>query len=138
MVARGVAMGKQRFSSLRFVALLVRRRGLDAEKSQNGFALRDLTVRAQTVVIRRQWRLAPMFDDDNAIFGEQVVLRDTPHNWRVEIGAVRRIEIDNVELRLFGREVFQRPKRVTVDHSVIFPYPAIAEILTDDSSGFER
>ena len=36
------------------------------------FALRDLPVGAQSVVIRRQRRLAAMFDDYDTAFGEHV------------------------------------------------------------------
>src|SRR5262249_43814462 len=130
---------KWRLSSLSFGVLAVRLCDFDSEESQERFALRDLAVRTQLVVIRRQGRLAAMFDDDDAVFGEQIVFRDQPHDGHVEGRIVRRIEIDDVESRLFGREVFQRPNHVTIDHLIIFSsYPAIPQILADDSRGFER
>src|SRR2546426_6907259 len=118
--------------------LVARSLGFGSEKSQKGFALRDLAVRTQPVVIRQQRRLAAMFDDYDAVFGEQVMLCHQPHDGRVDFGIVRRIEIDDVELGLFRREVLQRPNRVAIDHPVTLSYSAIAQVLADDSSGFER
>src|SRR5262245_12033231 len=130
---------KRRLSSLRFGVFAMGGHGFDPEESQERFALRDLAVRAQLIVIRQQRRLAAMFDDDDPVFGDQIVFRDLPHDGRVKGRVVRRIEVDDVEPRLFGREVFQRPNHVAIDHLIIFSsYPAIPQVLADDSRGFER
>ena len=56
-----------------------------------------------------------MFDNDNSIFGQQIVLSDLPHRWRIQIGIIRRVEIDNVELATVAGKVFQRRQRIARD-----------------------
>ena len=60
--------------------------GFDSEKGQKRVALLDLAVRSQSVVIRRQRRLVPMFDDYDAVFGEHAIFCNQPHDGRVDFG----------------------------------------------------